>query len=318
MKVSPVLYNLLKELRAGRFRPRAIRRFTKDGIRHAMDLAWSLRDLRRSFYAVSVVMLAVLAAIGVVLALILPGGVGTGTWVAQGLLFIFVFGLTLLQLGLVRAETSGEVYDRFVLPNVLTLLRLLVIPYLLITISVSVELAPGSPDGLLASRIAMGLVFFAVSTDVLDGTLSRHLGLTSDFGRIYDPVVDAAFHSTLAVSLFANGLVGTAYLVVVLVRYLLPPLAVSFLYLFREPFQVKSTIMGKLSSLILSSFLTLYMALLAFDLSSGAFHDFVTRILEPACVVTCFATIVFFFGRGVRILKKTKKGPKSPTVENRS
>lgn len=317
MKVSPVLYHLLKELRAGRFRPRAIRRFAKDGIRHAMDLAWSLKDLRRSFFMASAVMLAVLAVIGVALALVLPGGVGTGTWVAQGLLFVFVFGLTLLQLGLVRAETSGEVYDRFVLPNVLTLLRLLVIPYLLVTISVSVELPTGSPEGILASRIALGLVFFAVSTDVLDGTLSRRLGLTSDFGRIYDPVVDAAFHSTLAVSLFTHGLVGTAYLVVVLVRYLLPPLAVAFLYLFREPFQVKSTIMGKLSSLILSTFLTFYMALLAFDLTSGPFHEFVTGFLETACVVTCFATIVFFFGRGVRILKKTQKGDKGGIVENR-
>ena len=307
MKVDPVLYHLLKELRAGRFRPRAIRRFVTDGIGHAMDLAWSLEGLRHSFFAASAVMMAVLIVLGVGLAVVLPGGVGLGTWVAQGLLFVFVFGMTLLQLGLVRAESSGEVYDRFVLPNVLTLLRLLVIPYLLASIAAASDASAGSPDGILASRLALGLVFFAVSTDVLDGTLSRRLGLTSDFGRIYDPTVDAAFHSCMAVSLFSNGLVGIWYLLVVLVRYLLPPLAVACLYLFREPFQVKSTVMGKLSSLILSTYLTFSMAVLAFDTKGSTFDTVVTEYLEPACVVICLATIAFFLGRGVRILRTTKR-----------
>ncbi|NOZ00864.1 MAG: hypothetical protein GXP54_03120 [Deltaproteobacteria bacterium] len=307
MKVDPILYNLLKELRQGRFRPRAIRRFVKDGIAHAIDLAWSLEGLRHSFFAASGVMLGVLAVLGVAMAQILPGGVGMGTWIAQGLLFVFVFGLTLLQLGLVRSESSGEVYDRFVLPNILTLLRLLVIPYLIASISAVADASANSGGDTLASRFALGLVIFAITTHVLDGTLSRKLGLTSEFGRIYDPVVDVAFHSSMAVSLYNNGLVGSVYLVVVLVRYLLPPFAGAFLYLFREPFQVKSTIMGKLSSLLLSLFLTYLMALFAFGARSDPGAMIVTDGLEKASITVCIATIVFFLGRGVKILKKGSK-----------
>jgi len=307
MKVDPILYNLLKELRAGRFRPRAIRRFVTEGIGHAIDLAWSLDDLRHSFYLASAVMFVVLAAIGSLLAMVLPGGVGIGTWVAEGALFVLVFGLTLLQLGLVRAETSFVAYDRFALPNVLTLLRLLVIPYLARCIAVAVETAGVEGEPTLSAYTALGLVLFAVISDVLDGTLSRRLGLTSDFGRIYDPIVDAAFHSAMAIALFTNGLAGEVYVMVVLVRYMLPPVAGSFLYLFREQFQVKSTVMGKLSSLILSVYLSFMMMIFAFASTDCRCYELLRDYGEPACVLICVATIAFFLGRGIKILKRTKK-----------
>lgn len=294
MKPVSVLNSLLGDLRAGRFRPRAIRRFVRDGIRHGIALAWGLRDLRRSFYAASAAMLLVLALLGATLEVLSPGGVQPGTWVAEGLLFVAVFGLTLLQLGLVRAESSGKVYDRFVFPNVLTLLRLLSIPYLVEGL--------GSPPGSTAAGFSFGLVLAAVLSDTLDGTLSRRMGLTSDFGRIYDPIVDTTFHSVMAVTLYRLGGVGWEYLGIVLIRYLLPPLAGTFLYLFREPFQVKATIMGKASSLALSVFVCAWACSRAFE------WDLMARacrvVLEPVVVVVCVATVVSFLSRGTRILAR--------------
>jgi phosphatidylglycerophosphate synthase len=298
VKVSPVLDNLLGDLRAGRFRPRAIRRFCGQGLRHAIDLAWSLKSLRRSFYAASAFMFAVLAAIGAAMELLLPEGIGPGTWIVEAGLFAVTFFATLAQLGLVRAEESGEVYDRFVFPNVLTLLRLLVLPYVVAGLTASGPAEATAPLG-------FGLVAAAVVTDTLDGTLARVLGRASDFGRIYDPVVDFLFHSVVAIALYHAGDVSVLYLVVVLVRYLLPPVAGSFLYLFREPFEVKSTIMGKVSSLVLSVFVCACTA-------SRVFPDFpllgwAAESLEWGSIAACAFTTLFFLGRGITIMTGAKR-----------
>ncbi|MBM4394461.1 MAG: CDP-alcohol phosphatidyltransferase family protein [Deltaproteobacteria bacterium] len=300
MKVDPVLGHLLGDLRAGRFRPRAVRRFVREGVRHAIDLAWSLRSLRRSFFVASAIMAAVLVFVGATLSAAFPGGLRPATWIAEGLLFVAVFALTLLQLGLVRAETSREAYERFTFPNVLTLLRLLVVPYL-------VEALRGVVAGAdeTAARAVFGLLLVASVTDALDGMLSRLLRQQSDFGRIYDPVVDAVFHSALAVALWSGGAVSHAYLVLVLLRYLLPPVAGSFLYLAGAPFQVKSTFMGKLSSLVLSVFECALAA--AFAFSSPTLMTVATAWLEPASVVVAAGTVLFFLGRGVRLIRRAPR-----------
>lgn len=303
MKVDPVLGNLLKELRAGKFRPRAIRRFVRDGVRHAIDLAWSLRSLRRSFYVASVVMALVLVFVGTTLSTALPGGLGPGTWVVEAALFVAVFGLTLLQLGLVRAESSGEAYDRFTFPNVLTLLRLLVVPFLVDALGVMLSGQPGD----LAGIAVAGVLFLAVVTDLFDGFLSRVLSQASDFGRIYDPVVDVVFHSAVAVALWSHGAVSAAYAVLVLVRYLLPPVAGFFLYLAGAPFQVKATAMGKLCSLVLSLFECTLAAGYAF--SSAHLRLLADAVLEPLSIGVAAATVVFFLGHGVRLLRRRERMP---------
>ena len=304
MRIDPVLDNLLRELRAGRFRPRAVRRFVDEGIGHAIDLAWSLKGLRRSFYVASGLMAAVLLVIGGLLSAVFPGGLRVTTWVAEGALFVFVFGLTLLQLGLVRSEGEGEAYERFTFPNVLTLLRLLSVPFLVDTLTDTLA----SPHPADVAPAVFCLTLFAVATDMLDGTAARLLRQTSEFGRIYDPVVDIVFHSSVAVTLFFAGAVSPAYVIVVLFRYLLPPVAGFFLYLFREPFQVKSTIMGKLSSLVLSVFVLAFTGGLAFEPARAiGLPAFTHDILEPASIVICGLTVLFFLGRGGRILRHGKK-----------
>lgn len=298
MKVDPVLQNLLKELKAGRFRPRAIRRFVTQGIGHAIDLAWSLKNLRRSFYYASGIMLGVLAAIGFLLDVSLQDGIRFSTLCAEVVLFIVVFGLTLVQLGLVRSESSGECYERFTFPNVLTLLRLLVVPYLTEVLASAIV----DPQGYAKALVA--LMIFAVLTDALDGMFARLLRQTSEFGRIYDPVVDIVFHVSLTITLYNGRLVSVKYILMVLLRYLLPPVAGFFLYLFKEPFQVKSTWMGKVSSLLLSIFETM----IAVTLAVNPYYLLDVIVwMEPLCILACGAAVLYFVVYGLRIMRGQTK-----------
>jgi CDP-diacylglycerol--glycerol-3-phosphate 3-phosphatidyltransferase len=294
LKVDPVLDSLLRDLRAGRFRPRAIRRFLRTGVAHAVDLAWSLSGLRRSFYMASTLMAVVLGVVGAVLEWSLPGGLPGGIWAASGALFVGVFGMTLLQLGLVRAGASGEVYDRFVLPNVLTLLRLLVVPFLATALAAASDLR--------SHRTALVVLGLASVTDILDGFLSRRLRQTSEFGRIYDPVVDIVFNCTLCCALHLADRLPGWLLAFVLVRYLLSPVAGTFLYLFRESFQVKSTVMGKVSSFVVAAYLVGASAARAFP--SAGLEGLAGDVLAPLAAGVCAVTVGDFVFRGFRILRR--------------
>jgi CDP-diacylglycerol--glycerol-3-phosphate 3-phosphatidyltransferase len=68
-----------------------------------------------------------------------------------------------------------------VLPNALTLLRLLLIPLFVVL------LVPADDGRSVAAAIVFGI---AGVSDYLDGWLARRLGVQSEFGRVADPLAD--------------------------------------------------------------------------------------------------------------------------------
>lgn len=81
------------------------------------------------------------------------------------------------------------------LPNILTVLRLMLIPaYLLLFFLLS-------PIAALPAFLTAGV------TDVLDGYLARRLSATSAFGRALDPVADKLMQGAVLISLAVGGFV---------------------------------------------------------------------------------------------------------------
>ena len=67
-------------------------------------------------------------------------------------------------------------------PNILTMIRILLIPVFVIVFF-------GTPEG--RDRIAALVVFAAASiTDMFDGMLARKLNQITDFGKLFDPLAD--------------------------------------------------------------------------------------------------------------------------------
>jgi cardiolipin synthase len=92
------------------------------------------------------------------------------------------------------------------LPNLLTLLRICLAPFLVATIL----------DGNYA--LSFGLFVAAGLTDALDGTLARVLRQRSMFGQYLDPVADKALLSTLFLVLMHQGLIPVRVTVMVFGR----------------------------------------------------------------------------------------------------
>ncbi len=76
---------------------------------------------------------------------------------------------------------------RFTIPNLLTLLRLILIPVFVVVFYLPYQWAP----------VAAAMVFWVAGfTDWLDGLLARKLGQTSRFGAFLDPVADKVMVAT--------------------------------------------------------------------------------------------------------------------------
>ncbi len=107
-------------------------------------------------------------------------------------------------------NVPGEVDTVWTVPNLVTLIRLLLLP-------VFVWVLFGLPSRQAAAWMlgCLGL------TDWVDGYLARRLGQTSEFGKKFDPTVDRLWFVVGVVAIIINGAIPIWFAVAVLARELL-------------------------------------------------------------------------------------------------
>ena len=107
----------------------------------------------------------------------------------------------------VNGSVNGASHRILTLPNLVTLIRLACLPWFL-------WLLFGAED-----RAAAGWLLAALGiTDWVDGYLARHLGQTSELGKILDPVADRLLFFVGAGGILIDGSVPAWFAVVVLLR----------------------------------------------------------------------------------------------------
>lgn len=73
------------------------------------------------------------------------------------------------------------------LPNVLTTIRILLVPFFIWALWIS---GTFGQDSMQARWVAVAIFAVAMYTDKLDGDIARARGLVTDFGKIADPIAD--------------------------------------------------------------------------------------------------------------------------------
>lgn len=150
--------------------------------------------------------------------------------------------------GYVRTIDEARPYETFLLPNGLTLLRLLLCPLVL---------WPGLMDdgAPTALRIAapVGLALF----DFLDGQIARRAHLESRFGRMLDPAADLALMGFTASGLYALGAIPFIPYLVIMVRYPGTVFNALLVVRFIGAYDVVSTKVGKVAGFLTSALLSL-------------------------------------------------------------
>lgn len=95
------------------------------------------------------------------------------------------------------------------LPNRLTVLRIVIIPFFIFFL-----MASFIPFG---KWVAFGLFIIASFTDYLDGHIARKKNLITDFGKFADPLADKLLVCSALICLLANGSLGKYGFILVLV-----------------------------------------------------------------------------------------------------
>lgn len=229
----------LVDLRQSGFRPSAWVRYVRRSLRLARESAFERPSVVRSIALVGVVGFIVLLMASLVLVFTAERSLAIQVFTRCGI--VLLFGLAVAA-GHVRllVRPDGRSVDRFNPANILTLSRLVVIPAMLAFLS------HGHLRLALLAYLAGGL------TDVLDGWLARRHGDATDFGRVFDPVVDILFNTALFAGLYSVGLIPAWVLALILTRYGLLFGGAAFLYIFRGPVEIRPTVLGKTTGVVMT------------------------------------------------------------------
>jgi len=158
---------------------------------------------------------------------------------------------TLGHLGRIRTD-QGVPYDRFLLPNGLSFLRLGLAPLAAQPILLHTDHATPAARAVLFAALAL-----LVLSDLADGWLARRLDQQSALGRVLDPMADLALLAFLAWALYRSNLLPGLLLVLLLIRYPGALLGAIVIYFARGPARTRitATRLGKATTAITAALL---------------------------------------------------------------
>jgi CDP-diacylglycerol--glycerol-3-phosphate 3-phosphatidyltransferase len=100
------------------------------------------------------------------------------------------------------------------LPNRLTLLRIVLVPFFAVFLSFKFDLL----DMRINYIIALVIFVIASITDFLDGYIAREYGLSTTFGKFADPLADKILTSAALICFCFSGIVNPIPIIIILAR----------------------------------------------------------------------------------------------------
>lgn len=158
-------------------------------------------------------------------------------------------------------------------PNLLTILRFLLIPVILYFIFTGNNL--------------LGFVFFSISgiTDILDGTIARKFNLISTFGKLMDPLADKLTQISVLGALVIKSIIPIWILVIVVVKEFIMIIGASFLY--GKDVVVYSKWYGKLATVLFYFAIVMSLITNQFGLTNFWSH------IDMVCYCVAIAATIF-------------------------
>lgn len=173
------------------------------------------------------------------------------------------------------------------IPNALTILRFILIPFIIIYI--------------VKDKYLEAFIFLTISglTDVLDGFIARKFNFITNFGKLIDPLADKTTQISILVALALKGIIPLWILVVVFIKEFVMVSGASFLY--GKELVVSSRWYGKLATVlfylaIVSSFAINYWNTIALTPgnSVSTIPQFDIYIYYLAIAATIFSLVMYY------------------------
>ena len=208
---APVACTLIELAEKGLLRKGSRRRTLGQAIRYGLAQAGAIRSRQLAFFGWVAFAFAVSAWVfGVMHRHLSP--VAWGTAVGLTLLWAaFMVPFSYIHLDLVRRE-DGRAWRSFLLPNGMTMTRLVLAPLVGIASAFAFVLRP---DG----DLVLWPLVCVVASDLLDGQIARFCKLKSEWGRLADPASDIYLACWFAAGLWWGGLLPWWLAFVIVFRY---------------------------------------------------------------------------------------------------
>lgn len=163
-------------------------------------------------------------------------------------------------------------------PNILTIIRLLLIPIIVVYI--------------FTGNYILAFVFFTLSgiTDIADGFIARKFNLVSNFGKLMDPLADKLTQITTLASLVLTNIIPIWILLVVFFKEFIMICGASFLY--GKDVVVYSRWYGKLATVLLYFAIVISLLLKQFELG-GIWEQVDLAIFTLALIATIFSFVMY-------------------------
>jgi cardiolipin synthase len=164
------------------------------------------------------------------------------------------------------------------LPNILTIIRFLLIPLILYFI--------------FTGNYLFAFVFFTVSgiTDIADGCIARKFNLISNFGKLMDPLADKLTQISVLAALVIVKIIPVWILAIVLLKEFIMVVGASFLY--GKDVVVYSRWYGKLATVLFYLAIVVSLLLSKFNLT-GIWSNLDMFLYYIALIATVFALIMY-------------------------
>ena len=190
------------------------------------------------------------------------------------------------------------------IPNILTILRFILIPIILYFI--------------FTGHYLLGFIFFTISgiTDILDGAIARKFNLVTNFGKLMDPLADKLTQISVLATLVFQKIIPFWILVVVLLKELLMIIGASFLY--GKDVVVYSKWFGKLATVLF--YLAIVCSLINKEFAlTGVWQnlDFILYCIAVIATVFSFVMYVKYLYKDGFIDKSDLKKEKQPVFINK-
>ena len=194
------------------------------------------------------------------------------------------------------------------LPNKLTVLRIVLIPFMMFF-----YLASFIPHG-IGKIVALAIFIIAALTDLLDGKIARKYNLVSDFGKFMDQIADKFITTTAMILVLFAGITYNWLAVLMLLIVVLRDILISGIRMFAasKNYVIPADIYGKVKSFFLDAgamILMLYVGLR--EVATCEFVNYVKYFGLAILIVGVVLSIISCVNYSVKAVKVlTKKEDK--------
>ncbi|MBP5275402.1 MAG: CDP-diacylglycerol--glycerol-3-phosphate 3-phosphatidyltransferase [Lachnospiraceae bacterium] len=177
------------------------------------------------------------------------------------------------------------------LPNKLTILRIVIVPFFVIALTI--EAIP------FGKWIALGLFIVASLTDFLDGYIARKHNLITDFGKFADPLADKLLVCSALICLLGLQKINVYVVLIIISRDFI--ISGFRLIAASKGVVIAADWFGKVKT-------ALQMVMIPFIIADIKIFTIVTIVLEIAVVILTLVSLVDCIVKNRKVLQDNKKG----------